>query len=256
MALKRRRSGALRRRRQPRTDRPGAVEHRRQRDQIFRRCVRTSRRVRVTLEKSWRRNPASRLRQRPRHPGRADRERATERFVRLEKSRSQPGSGLGLSLAKAVMKFHGGRLDLAARQSRTIRGHDFPGRERGMMTARVGETDAGRDWLLQPAAKLAAARCRPRPARAGRDRGRGRAKQELPRLAAFLAGKGAAQDFLAAVFDLSPFLRDCARRRPQMLDALFDQTVESGCRHPRGDRASAARRGRLRNRPDDGRCAT
>lgn len=44
-----------------------------------------------------------------------DRQRATERFVRLEKSRSQPGSGLGLSLAKAVMKFHGGRLDLAGR---------------------------------------------------------------------------------------------------------------------------------------------
>jgi signal transduction histidine kinase len=42
----------------------------------------------------------------------ADRQRATERFVRLEKSRSQPGSGLGLSLAKAVMKLHGGRLDL------------------------------------------------------------------------------------------------------------------------------------------------
>ena len=42
-----------------------------------------------------------------------DRARATERFVRLEKSRSQPGSGLGLSLAKAVMSFHHGRLELA-----------------------------------------------------------------------------------------------------------------------------------------------
>ncbi|RFC68740.1 MULTISPECIES: sensor histidine kinase [Mesorhizobium] len=42
----------------------------------------------------------------------ADRHRVTERFVRLEKSRSQPGSGLGLSLAKAVMKFHGGKLDV------------------------------------------------------------------------------------------------------------------------------------------------
>ncbi|OQM73592.1 sensor histidine kinase [Manganibacter manganicus] len=45
-------------------------------------------------------------------PDEADRARATERFVRLEKSRSQPGSGLGLSLAKAIMKFHNGRLDL------------------------------------------------------------------------------------------------------------------------------------------------
>jgi signal transduction histidine kinase len=45
-----------------------------------------------------------------------DQVQATERFVRLEKSRSQPGSGLGLSLAKAVMTFHGGRLDLSARE--------------------------------------------------------------------------------------------------------------------------------------------
>lgn len=42
----------------------------------------------------------------------ADRERATERFVRLEQSRTQPGAGLGLSLAKAVMIFHSGRLEL------------------------------------------------------------------------------------------------------------------------------------------------
>ncbi len=40
------------------------------------------------------------------------RKRVTERFVRLEESRSRPGSGLGLSLAEAVMKFHHGRLDL------------------------------------------------------------------------------------------------------------------------------------------------
>ena len=43
-----------------------------------------------------------------------DRERATERFVRLEKSRSEPGSGLGLSLAKAVMKLHKGELQLGS----------------------------------------------------------------------------------------------------------------------------------------------
>lgn len=42
----------------------------------------------------------------------ADRERATERFVRLEESRTQPGSGLGLALVKAVMKLHRGRLEL------------------------------------------------------------------------------------------------------------------------------------------------
>ncbi|YBV98098.1 HAMP domain-containing histidine kinase [Phyllobacteriaceae bacterium JZ32] len=39
-------------------------------------------------------------------------DRVTERFVRLEESRTQPGLGLGLSLAKAVMKLHGGALRL------------------------------------------------------------------------------------------------------------------------------------------------
>ena len=39
-----------------------------------------------------------------------DRGRVVERFVRLEQSRSQPGSGLGLSLASAVARLHGGEL--------------------------------------------------------------------------------------------------------------------------------------------------
>jgi signal transduction histidine kinase len=43
----------------------------------------------------------------------ADRERVTERFVRLEESRTQPGAGLGLALAKAVMKLHRGRIEFA-----------------------------------------------------------------------------------------------------------------------------------------------
>ena len=46
----------------------------------------------------------------------ADRARAVERFVRLEQSRSQPGSGLGLSLAAAVARLHGGELMLEDNQ--------------------------------------------------------------------------------------------------------------------------------------------
>ena len=42
----------------------------------------------------------------------ADRSRVVERFVRLEQSRSEPGSGLGLSLAAAVARLHGGELKL------------------------------------------------------------------------------------------------------------------------------------------------
>ena len=41
-----------------------------------------------------------------------DRERVLQRFVRLEESRSQPGSGLGLSLVAAVARLHHGTLEL------------------------------------------------------------------------------------------------------------------------------------------------
>ena len=41
-----------------------------------------------------------------------ERKHAMERFVRLDTSRSQPGSGLGLSLASAVATLHGGELRL------------------------------------------------------------------------------------------------------------------------------------------------
>ena len=42
----------------------------------------------------------------------ADRARVLDRFVRLENSRSRPGSGLGLSLAAAVARLHSGALRL------------------------------------------------------------------------------------------------------------------------------------------------
>ncbi len=41
-----------------------------------------------------------------------ERERVLRRFYRLDKSRSHPGSGLGLSLVKAIAGFHGARLVL------------------------------------------------------------------------------------------------------------------------------------------------
>ena len=40
------------------------------------------------------------------------RDQVLKRFVRLERSRSTPGNGLGLSLVAGVAKLHGGRLHL------------------------------------------------------------------------------------------------------------------------------------------------
>jgi signal transduction histidine kinase len=82
--------------------------------------------VTVSLSKSGAETVLSIADDGPGIPDAGDRERATERFVRLETSRSQPGSGLGLSLAKAVMKFHGGRLDLASADPGLIVSMVFP----------------------------------------------------------------------------------------------------------------------------------
>jgi signal transduction histidine kinase len=82
--------------------------------------------VKVSLARQGREMVLSVADNGPGIPDPMDRERATERFVRLEKSRSQPGSGLGLSLAKAVMKFHGGRLDLAPADPGLIVSMVFP----------------------------------------------------------------------------------------------------------------------------------
>lgn len=41
-----------------------------------------------------------------------DRDRVLKRFVRLEESRTKPGTGLGLSLVAAVARLHGGRIGL------------------------------------------------------------------------------------------------------------------------------------------------
>ena len=60
----------------------------------------------------------------------SDRRHAVERFVRLEASRTLPGSGLGLSLASAVATLHGGELRLARFASGADRDAGDPGHRR------------------------------------------------------------------------------------------------------------------------------
>ena len=94
------------------------------------------------------------------------------------------------------------------------------------MAVRMAQKRNETEWRLEPAAKLAPLD----QSRARRDLSEisGIAGDEgLKRLSKFLGGKGDVQDFLAAVFDLSPFLRDVVRRRPEILDALFDAGVEA-----------------------------
>jgi signal transduction histidine kinase len=64
----------------------------------------------------------------------ADRAHAVERFVRLEESRSQPGSGLGLSLASAVAHLHNGTLRL---------GDNAPGLKASLLLPRAGPQPSG-----------------------------------------------------------------------------------------------------------------
>jgi signal transduction histidine kinase len=64
----------------------------------------------------------------------ADRGHVVERFVRLEQSRSEPGSGLGLSLASAVARLHGGELKLE---------DNHPGLRSTIALPRAGPTGAG-----------------------------------------------------------------------------------------------------------------
>jgi len=65
----------------------------------------------------------------------ADRERVVERFVRLEASRTRPGSGLGLALVAAVARLHGGELSF---------GDNAPGLVARVRLPALGKENGGR----------------------------------------------------------------------------------------------------------------
>ena len=106
--------------RQSRIDQPGAGQSGRERHQIRQAGPRSAqplgdrRRRGRSLIEARREGDAVLLSVTDHGPGipEADRKHAIERFVRLEASRTLPGSGLGLSLASAVATLHGGELRL------------------------------------------------------------------------------------------------------------------------------------------------
>ena len=93
------------------------------------------------------------------------------------------------------------------------------------MKPKTATEGAAKNWLFKPVAML-----HPLDAAASRaDLAEISSTAEeagLQRLADGLSGADRVAEFLAAVFDLSDFMRDCARRRPEMLDGLFDRTIE------------------------------
>src|SRR5690606_1286000 len=87
--------------------------------------------------------------------------------------------------------------------------------------AKMSKAETGETWFGGPAAELVPLD----PENAAeelRDLAELAQEKELPCLARLAVGDAPLARFLGAVFDLSSFMRDGARRRPQMLEALFD----------------------------------
>ena len=72
-----------------------------------------------------------------------ERERVLGRFVRLEASRSEPGSGLGLSLVAAVARLHGGALRLEDNEPGLRVVLSLPLEDEAHINGTVAETSTG-----------------------------------------------------------------------------------------------------------------
>jgi [glutamine synthetase] adenylyltransferase / [glutamine synthetase]-adenylyl-L-tyrosine phosphorylase len=106
------------------------------------------------------------------------------------------------------------------------------------MARQQGAVDDGSDWFGGPVPTLApldadqAALERAELTEAATDAG-------LTRLAKLFAGKSRLAGFLSSAFDLSPFLRDFARRRPDVLERLFDRPLRQRLEELLGEFAAA-----------------
>ena len=239
-------------RRQPRADRPGARQPRRQRHQIFGRRRRSR-----TCEVSRARRSASGggrargRRQRARaSPRGRPRSASPKRFVRLEESRSEPGSGLGLSLVKAVAQLHGGNLELADNDpglrvimmlpEATSR-PERPKRSRPRRSRRRQRLPIGSRRPLRSNA-CARRRCARRAAHAA-----SRSPKRRPQARAAAACRAARRSRRAsrlprpASSRLAVSLRDAARRGLPLLDDLIDSRRKRGSPRSARDLAAAPR---------------
>jgi glutamate-ammonia-ligase adenylyltransferase len=89
----------------------------------------------------------------------------------------------------------------------------------------MSKAETGEIWFGKPAAQLAPIDTA-NAAQALSDFKEVADDAELSRLATLLKGKSPLTSFLTAVLDLSPFLRDCARRWPQALERLYDISLD------------------------------
>ena len=160
------------------------------------------------------------------------RERVVERFVRLDQSRTVPGSGLGLSLVAAVARLHGGEL----RFEDNAPGPCGRRRAAARRTSGGGMTAPVSKEKPDPSAALAS-RITGSPIAAGQDTNRPNSRIGSPasatatpsaELRAVLASHPAAQAMLSSLAHFSPYLWDLASSDASRL--LAHPAVRSG--HP------------------------
>ncbi len=179
----------------------------------------------------------------------ADRERVLGRFVRLEASRSEPGSGLGLSLVAAVARLHGGALRLEDNAART---------ESRAVALPIGG-EAHRQWAPCPGVRSRDQigvtaffeRITERPAIYDEARGADvldtlTKAPRIPISAEAHWRRPKVRALLGSAFSCSPYLASIARRDPQMLADCFLRDPDDPSR-PRRAR-SLPRRAEAANR--------
>ena len=146
------------------------------------------------------------------------------RFVRLEGSRSRPGSGLGLSLAAAVARMHGGQGRARGQQAGLARARDPAGRASAVRIAGAGL--GGRRMNRSLAERLVAAPRLSAPAAARRKLDTLAAAPEARDLAPLL-GAGRTRDLLLGLAEHSPYLWTLATEDPARLARLLGHPPQS-----------------------------